>query len=137
MPGTSGAAVKQSKANRRKEPNPEEDWSFASLKPSQPLWGPHGYHRYPAKFIPQLVRRIIESYSTTNSLVGDPFLGSATTGIEALRTGRAFWGADINPVALLISRAKCHPVDPREMKRSWRRLDKQLDELPHIGRRAL
>jgi DNA modification methylase len=137
MPGTSGASAKQSRANKRKESNEEIDWSFANLKPSQTLWGPHGYHRYPAKFIPQLVRRLIESYSTANSLVGDPFLGSATTGIEALRAGRAFWGADINPVALLISRAKCHPVDPQAIQNYWRRLDQRLESLPHIGRRAL
>src|SRR5688572_19799015 len=78
-----------------------EDWSFAHLKQTETSWGPHGYHRYPAKFIPQLVRRIIERYSSSGSLVGDIFLGSATTGIEALRTGRRFWGSDINPVALL------------------------------------
>ncbi|MEN3336154.1 MAG: hypothetical protein V7641_5519 [Blastocatellia bacterium] len=137
MPDVSDTSVKNGQANKWKEPNKEVDWSFANLKPSQTLWGPHGYHRYPAKFIPQLVRRLIESYSTANSLVGDPFLGSATTGIEALRTGRAFWGADINPVALLISEAKCNPLDPQEIKNSWRRLDKQLDSLPQVGRRAL
>jgi DNA modification methylase len=115
----------------------KEDWSFANLKPSETLWGPHGYHRYPAKFIPQLVRRIIESYSTPDSLVGDPFLGSATTGIEALRAGRAFWGADINPTAILISQAKCNPVDPQAVKNSWLRLDKKLDCLPQVGRRTL
>lgn len=114
-----------------------EDWSFASLKPSQTLWGPHGYHRYPAKFIPQLARRIIENYSTPDSLVGDPFLGSATTGIEAIRAGRAFWGADINPVALLISQAKCIPLDAQKLSNSWKRLEGQLDLLPRIGRRLL
>ncbi|HKQ06431.1 MAG TPA: DNA methyltransferase [Blastocatellia bacterium] len=133
----SNASAENSQANEQKEPDTEMDWSFANLKPSQTLWGPHGYHRYPAKFIPQLVRCLIEGYSTAHSLVGDPFLGSATTGIEALRTGRAFWGADINPVALLISRAKCHPVDSEEIKRCWRRLDQRLECLPQIGRRAL
>jgi len=115
----------------------EGDWSFARLKPSQTLWGPHGYHRYPAKFIPQLVRRIIEEYSTPGSLVGDPFLGSATTAIEALRAGRAFWGADINPVALLISKAKCNPLDPTTLNNSWRWLNAQLNALPRIGRRTI
>src|SRR6266704_3572968 len=65
------------------------DWSFASLKTSETLWGPHGYHRYPAKFIPQLVCRLIEMYSAPGELVGDPFLGSATTGIEDLRLDNA------------------------------------------------
>lgn len=55
------------------------DWSFSELTQGQTLWGPHGYHRYPAKFIPQLVRRIIDEYSTTGSLIVDPFVGSATT----------------------------------------------------------
>jgi len=137
MPSAPVVPARLSQASRRKESKPVEDWSFGNLKPSQTLWGPHGYHRYPAKFIPQLVRRLIESYSTARSLVGDPFLGSATTGIEALRTGRAFWGADINPVALLISRAKCNPVDPDESQRYWRRLDRRLEDLPHIGRRGL
>src|SRR5258708_24900612 len=69
----------------------ENDWSFAELPRTETLWGPHGYHRYPAKFIPQLVRRIIETYSTPGSLVGDPFLGSGITGVETLRAGRRFW----------------------------------------------
>lgn len=66
------------------------NWSFSELKRVETLWGPHGYHRYPAKFIPQLVRRIIDNYSVSGSLVADPFLGSATTGIETLRSGRRF-----------------------------------------------
>src|SRR5215216_316703 len=110
MPGTSDITIQNGRINKTGVSNNEEDWSFANLRPSQTLWGPHGYHRYPAKFIPQLVRRIIENYSLPDSLVGDPFLGSATTGIEALRSGRRFWGADINPVALLISNAKCNPI---------------------------
>ncbi len=114
-----------------------EDWTFAHLRPAETLWGPHGYHRYPAKFIPQLVHRIIESYSVPGDLVGDPFLGSATTGIEALRLGRRFWGADISEVALFISRAKCVPLCPNDLDEIWRQLDCQLDDVPRIGRRHL
>src|SRR5260221_13626208 len=88
------------------------DWTFAHLTRVETFWGPHGYHRYPAKFIPQLARRLIESYSTPGELVGDPSLGSGTTGIEALRLGRRFRGADISQVALLISRAKCLSLSP-------------------------
>jgi len=112
-----------------------EDWSFADLKRVETLWGPHGYHRYPAKFIPQLVHRIIESYSAPGDLVGDPFLGSATTGIEALRLGRHFCGSDISQVALMISRAKCIPICPRELSETWKQLDQQLDAVRRVGRR--
>ncbi len=114
-----------------------EDWTFAHLRRVETLWGPHGYHRYPAKFIPQLVSRLIELYSAPGDLVGDPFLGSATTGIEALRMGRRFWGSDISQVALLISRAKCIPLDPRIVREAWQQLDPMLDSIPHPGRRPL
>ena len=114
-----------------------EDWTFAHLKRVETLWGPHGYHRYPAKFIPQLVHRIIEVYSAPGDLVGDPFLGSATTGIEALRMGRRFWGSDISRVALLISRAKCMPICPQDLAEAWKQVDSQLNEVPRVGRRHL
>jgi hypothetical protein len=115
----------------------QEDWSFAHLTPAHTLWGPHGYHRYPAKFIPQLVRRVIERYSTQGDLVGDLFLGSATTGIEALRAGRYFYGSDIHPVALLISQAKCTPIDPAILLVAWEELDSQLNNVPQVSRRVL
>jgi len=114
-----------------------EDWTFAYLTQEETLWGPHGYHRYPTKFIPQLVSRLIELYSAPGDLVGDPFLGSATTGIEALRLDRCFWGSDISQVALLISRAKCLPIEPRALSEAWQRLDLLLDGVPHPGRRPL
>jgi len=114
-----------------------EDWSFSDLRRAETLWGPHGYHRYPAKFIPQLVRRLIECYSTADSLVGDPFLGSATTGIEALRSGRRFWGSEINPVALLISQAKCAPIEPSRLDATWKWIEDRLASITRVGRRGL
>ncbi len=113
------------------------DWSFSNLGRSDTLWGPHGYHRYPAKFIPQLVRRVIENYSDVDDLTVDPFLGSATTGVEALRSKRSFWGSDINPVALLISRAKCAALQPEKLNEVWNQLNNQIERLPNIGRRCL
>ena len=114
-----------------------DDWSFASLSRSETLWGPHGYHRYPAKFIPQLVRRLVELYSSPGDLVGDTFVGSATTGIEAIRTRRRFWGSDLNPVALLISQAKCTPLPPPELSAIWQEIDTQLNRIMRLGRRPL
>lgn len=118
-------------------PDTTYDWSFASLKTGETLWGPHGYHRYPAKFIPQLVRRIIDTYSDSGNLVGDTFVGSATTGIEAIRSGRRFWGSDVNPVALLISQAKCIPLPPAALDTSWKRLLGRLKHVERVGRRLL
>jgi hypothetical protein len=64
-------------------------------------------------------------------------VGSATTGIEALRAGRRFWGGDINPVALLIGRAKCAPLEPAALDATWNNLDERLAKVERIGRRQL
>src|SRR5207245_4653004 len=76
-------------------------------------------------------------YSAPGELVGDPFLGSATTGIEALRLGRRFWGADISQVALLISQAKCIPLCADHLGEVWKQVDNRLNEVPRVGRRQL
>lgn len=112
-------------------------WSYADLSRAQTLWGPHGYHRYPAKFIPQLARRIIDEYSEPGMLVADPFAGSGTAGVEALRSGRRAWLGDINPVAVLISRAKTQAIEPDALAASWRGLEQQVRALPRVTRRTL
>ncbi|OYT74913.1 MAG: hypothetical protein CFK49_05975, partial [Armatimonadetes bacterium JP3_11] len=58
----------------------------------------YGYHRYPAKFIPQLAARLIDNYSRPGEWVVDPFMGSGTTLVEAKLLKRPSLGVDINPV---------------------------------------
>ena len=36
------------------ELTPDPEWAFAHLTQAQTSYATHGYHRYPAKFIPQL-----------------------------------------------------------------------------------
>lgn len=114
-----------------------DDWTFAEATYDERYWGPHGYHRYPAKFIPPLARRLIEMYSKPGACVGDPFLGSATTGVEALRLERTFYGSDVSQVALLISRVKCTPLEPFALRVAWLSLNASLQYTPYIGRRVL
>src|SRR5512138_2802019 len=102
-----------------------KDWSFADSRRSDTVWGPHGYHRYPAKFIPQLVRRVIETYSERNDLIGDPFVGSATTGVEALRTVCRFLESNVKPSALIISEAKCAALPTQKLEKTWKLLNKR------------
>jgi hypothetical protein len=114
-----------------------KDWSFAELSRNETLWGPHGYHRYPAKFIPHLVRRIIDEFSLPGEVVSDIFLGSGTTGVEATRTGRQFYGSDINPVACLISRAKCFPIEPKGLDETWKEVSQTISQIAPVGRNPL
>ena len=46
----------------------------------------------------------------------DPFCGSGTSGLEAIRLGRRFIGIDTNPVALLISEAKLAFPSPKALR---------------------
>ncbi len=88
----------------------DEAWAFAGQKSTHYLT--HGYHRYPAKFVPNLVKKLIEQYTTTSDLVVDIFAGCGTTLVESKVHGRRSIGVDINPVARIITRAKITPIEP-------------------------
>ena len=51
---------------------------------------------YPTQKPEELLKRIIEISTNKGDLVFDPFMGSGTTQIAALKLGRKFIGADIN-----------------------------------------
>ena len=55
---------------------PREEWSFRDAGRSQTTAFTHDYHRYPAKFIPQIVRKLIKDYAPSGTqVVCDPFGG--------------------------------------------------------------
>ena len=105
----------------------DNSWSFGELTRSQTSYITHDYHRYPAKFIPHLASRIIKENSKEGDLVCDPFMGSATTLVEATVNQRRAYGTDINPVAALIGRAKTTPIHPILLKENVNSVFKDLD----------
>ncbi len=78
----------------------------------QVSYATHGIHKYPAKFIPQIPRFCIESFSEVGDSVLDPFMGSGTTLLESYVSGRESYGIDIHPLARLIAKVKTTPLDP-------------------------
>ncbi len=94
----------------------DKSWSFSEVDRRQTTYITHNYHRYPAKFIPQLVSRLIQENTGEDDLICDPFMGSGTTLVEALVNRRKSHGVDINPVAVLISRAKTTAIAPPALK---------------------
>lgn len=87
-----------------------QDWDFPHARPDRL----HALHPYPAKFIPEVPRGLIQQLTSPGDLVLDQFSGGGTTGVEALRSGRRFVGLDANPLAVLITRVKCSPFTPRD-----------------------
>jgi len=66
----------------------------------------HGFYRYPARFSPLFVRAAIEAFTNVGDVIMDPFMGGATTAVEALALGRRVIGVDVNALAIFIARAK-------------------------------
>ena len=93
-------------------------WSFSNIGRTETNAYTHGYHRYPAKFIPQLVKELIHLYAPTgNEIICDPFGGCGTTLVEAKISGRKSIGFDINPIAKLITQVKITPINPKTLER--------------------
>jgi len=105
----------------------DPSWSFSDKTRKDTAYITHGYHRYPAKFIPQIVSRLVEKYTKEGDLVVDPFGGCGTTLVESKVMGRLSVGVDINPVAVLITKAKITPIDPEEIETAFTLLKGELD----------
>lgn len=89
----------------------------------------HGFHSYPAMMIPQVARRLIETYSRPGDTVLDPFCGSGSVLVESMALGRNSWGVDLNPVALLLARVKTTPLDPNDLHYAYMQLLDRMDSL--------
>lgn len=67
-------------------------WDF---KDAPANTGIHAIHTYPAKFIPQIPRQLIELFHPGDSRL-----------VKAIDKGLDAWGIDLNPLACLIARVK-------------------------------
>lgn len=70
-------------------------------------------HTYPAKAVPEMVSDLIKKVMSNKSIktVLDPFVGSGTTALESKYLGLDFWGSDLNPLAVLLSKTKVLTID--------------------------
>lgn len=66
----------------------------------------HAFYRYPARFSPKFAEAAIAFFTEPGEIVYDPFMGSGTTLVEAMRLGRRSLGTDLNSLAVFISRTK-------------------------------
>src|SRR3989339_288768 len=75
----------------------------------------HGIHTYPAMFIPQVARRLLETYSKEGDTICDIFCGSGTSLVESKVLNRNAYGIDLNPLAIFLAKAKTTPNNPQKL----------------------
>lgn len=98
--------------------NDQEFWAFRKRAVREHT---HSYFQYPAMMVPQMQGQLIEAVTTIipdTKHVFDPFVGSGTIMTEAMMRGLDFTGYDINPLAILICRAKIGPFYSRILQDS-------------------
>jgi DNA modification methylase len=96
-------------------------------------WLTHGFHRYPAKFFPELPRWAIKKYSGEGETVLDPMAGSGTVNVECLMAGRSSIAVDVDPFARLLARVKTTPLDLVRLERGYRAIEESLDDFSKRG----
>ena len=96
-----------------------------------PPSGPHLLHPYPAKLLHQIPRFFlsVNALSKPDGLVLDPFCGTGTVLLEALIADRRAVGADSNPLARLVTRAKTTRLDRESLRRDCELIRERLAEL--------
>ncbi|HNP20909.1 MAG TPA: DNA methyltransferase [Panacibacter sp.] len=79
----------------------------------------HSFFQYPARMIPAVQRKlieiIIEAKPDIENMI-DPFMGSATTLVACMESGLNCYGQDINPLAILIGKARTGPYYTEALK---------------------
>ena len=69
--------------------SPQDIWTISTLAKDEKVFGKH-----PTQKPSKLLERIVLASTSPGDVVLDPFTGSSTTGIAAIRHGRAFIGID-------------------------------------------
>ncbi|MBU0478029.1 transcriptional repressor LexA [bacterium] len=89
----------------------------------------HGLHSYPAMFIPQVARRLIETYSRKGDTICDIFCGSGTALVESRLLGRNAYGIDLNPFAVFLAKAKTTEINPSVLTKEYFNLLNRFDHI--------
>lgn len=78
--------------------------SYASMYPN--------LHKYPATMLPQIGIELLKDFKAKKTNLLDPYCGSGSSFVSGLEFGiKDFVGFDLNPLAIMISRAKLAFID--------------------------
>lgn len=89
----------------------------------------HSIHPYVAAINPPLAKKLIETYVPEGRNVLDPYCGGGGVLVESLLLGRNCAGFDINPLAVMISKAKTTRIDRVDIEKEYQRITNRFNEL--------
>jgi len=67
---------------------------------------------YPAEKPAEVAEVLINQSSAAGEVIADPFMGSGSVGVAAVRLGRRFFGNDLNPEAVAIAAKRLSELAP-------------------------
>jgi site-specific DNA-methyltransferase (cytosine-N4-specific) len=119
-----------------------DDWTFTGSATRELT---HCYHDYPARMIPQIAGKLLDTFASGTVRLFDPYCGSGTALVEGLIRGVDVIGTDLNPLALLIAQAKTSTPDTLQVDKQLSKFDEfilrpnrmntvTLTEIPGISR---
>ena len=92
----------------------------------------HGIHTYPAMFIPQVAKRLLENYSKPGETICDIFCGSGTALVESKLLKINAYGIDLNPLAIFLAKAKTTPINPLALTNEYFKLLSEIERIKDI-----
>jgi tRNA G10 N-methylase Trm11 len=105
------------------EEKTEDDWTFNGASVRELT---HCYHDYPARMIPQIAGKLLDTFATNkDSVLFDPYCGTGTSLVEGFIRGFNVIGTDLNPLARLIAKTKTSTPDLKKLEKEIVRLNKQ------------
>jgi hypothetical protein len=101
-----------------KAPQIDDQWRptlrVAAIDQSRVSGLTHRFYRYPARFSPKFAGVAIDLFSNPGDLVLDPYMGGATTIVEALVRKREVIGSDVNSLSMFLGRVKTTALTPQD-----------------------
>lgn len=102
--------------------NPKYDFlgqSYASMYPN--------LHKYPATMLPQIGLELLKDFGAEKSMLLDPYCGSGSSFMSGIEYGiNEFVGFDMNPLAVMIAKAKLTFIDSQIILEEKRNILNQI-----------
>lgn len=89
----------------------------------------HRLFMYPGMMVPKTQTLIVDAiteYLPPNPWVIDPFMGAGTSLLSCMELGYNVFGQDINPLAVLLTKAKTITYDIDALQRTYRKIKKRI-----------